>query len=382
MKKRTADISVLLLIFTTMTLMPERAGAQTEGHWVFYRSNAAGMALEKIPAPVEPEGMEEVERKVSEARDRPAQERARPVFVLKKRSLPSGGEVELLLEEGEAVYRVERKMTKAGFAEREFRDGEKVRERIEREGKPVFEWVLNNDGSSTERNYYREDGRLISCIETEYRGEEKIAAKSILYVTDSSGKLGQVRKNGELSSYVFDSEGTLRCEWHTGTETDETDSREIELVSYSRNGGYRMETGDKEGPIRVRRSVAQNGGVMVETRNVQSGVEIREWYDEADRLVRRITRGEEGLRRETYGYENGRLESERLRSPGTDREKAYFYDNEGEIMMVRVTEQGELSREIVYRKDEERLETIYRNGEPLYRNLYRGEDLVKREYIE
>ncbi|MFO7849173.1 MAG: hypothetical protein R6V67_04350 [Spirochaetia bacterium] len=351
MEHRRAALKAAVLLGMSVFLWVHDLPAQQRDNWDYYRSNAVGMKLEKISPDQTPE------------------------FVLKIRTLPSGTREEVLLQQGEEVYTIRVKKRGRETVEQEFRDGVKVRETRKKSGRPVYEWEKGEDNEAREREYRWDGESLLSY--TERIGDKE---NEVVYLTGSEGRLGQVRENGKITSYVHSEEGELSGEWISSGDKDE-------IISYGTGGRYTVQLWNREELVSSKISIPENGALRVIQKDESTGEEVTEIYDEEDRLREKTIRKEGILTRETYSYNNGRLTEKTLRSPKRDRVFLYSYDEEGELRRVDVREDGRRSKKIIYRGGDdqesgEREEVIYRNEKPLYRDVYRGEELILRESID
>jgi hypothetical protein len=212
--------------------------AQAATSWSYYRSNAIGMALE----PLYPDSGENGRRGEAVRPDEPAGADGEEMFgagkgekwVLKRRSTGPGEFEEILLEDGERYSRTLRKRRGARVTELEYRSGQKVRETVFEEGRPVYEWELDEPGTEgevTERSYRWDGEELLSVDETGGDGEAER-----VYLNGGDGMLGQVRRNGRVSNYAQGEEGRIRSEWHRRNGT-------VEIVRYGEGRAASMGTG-------------------------------------------------------------------------------------------------------------------------------------------
>ncbi|MFP4489928.1 MAG: hypothetical protein ACLFNZ_00520 [Spirochaetaceae bacterium] len=357
--------AVLIAVIASILFSQSLSAQQQKGSWVYYKSNAVGMALEKISP-------EEAQREPEDAQSTP--ENGPPEFILKKRTLPSGIREEVLLHSGEEIYtkRIEKQGKER--VEREFREGEKAREIIERSGRPVYEWEMGEDKKAVEREYRWDGEELLSCTE-KTEGEEK----EIIYLSGTDGRLGQVRENGKITSYVHSGNGDLEGEWISREDKDE-------IISYGPGGQYSAYIWDRDEQVRSRTSIPEDGSLRVIRKDKATGEETTEIYDADNRLKERKMRKNGVLTRETYTYTHSRISEKKVRSPNRERIFLYSYNPEGDLEEVDVRENGRRIKKILYHREDTREDTreeiIYRNEKPLYRDVYRGEELILRESVE
>lgn len=350
MNSRQRGICIILLSLAGIGFSSVEAEAKDS---TYYRSNNLGMALEEIS----PRQLDD------------------HTFVLRRNSNKSRVD-ELLYKNGQEYRRAEYEWKNDLKYARFYKDGDLIRESIERAGRLREERIIT-PGAVERRVYEWEQGQLesVKIIQDEKEWTEE-------YVRGTDGTLQQVLRADNKNEpriagiYSGSQRGKSQTQWHF-TE----DGSSYFYYLNPEEGEQQVTEKYRDGALSYRReTVRKNDTRVVEEQFFEQEKRIHTVFnDEGRKLYSRIETPE-GTIREEYTYIDGRLSEVQRRGPETE-ERILYTPREGTPPDEKILRNGKLKKEVFYHEEERRTEVLYRNGEAIARIEYRGEDVVKRSSL-
>ena len=360
---------VPLVLLVLLVLLGAAAAAQTPALPAgaqLYRSNAIGMALERITP----------------------QQRGDHTHVLSvERS--DGLEVRRLFTGGEETRRWETRRTEGGQRrERVFEDGEpRTVRRFSTDGL-LLEETTYRAGGPAERRIFSYAGRRLSSMEV-FDGEGTSRFRE-RYLYTASGSLREVIRiypagSRSIASYNF---GSGRLE-----ETRHARDGLLRIYRYNSDGTPAVMQLWRDGRLVVeeRRTYQPESRVLRTVERDEGRARMLKEYDDRGRLIREVkadepaegtTGGAAGREEITYSYdEEGNLERKVSRSSAGRRSWVYHYDDAGELEQESYYVGRSLEKVTVYTEEDARYEEIYRRGRLFLRIYYRGGEKEREEFV-
>jgi antitoxin component YwqK of YwqJK toxin-antitoxin module len=351
MKKR---ILIIICLLVSLVLYAEEKE--------FYRSNALGMTLEKIPEYRRDEFSFVLSVEDGESGElRRLFRDGRQIKEYIRSYSPSG----LLLEEQtseDGILRKIRRFSERGIREELRYENGELKERIE---------YIYEDGVLQNRKTYDETGALSAHFEYHYLADGRLEYVRQLMLEE---KAKEIR-------FHYDGEG-IYAQWEGG-------SGEGELVRYNDAGrilsreGYR---GD-ELIYRERYEYAGSDAISSKIRKIifedfQKQDKIIRVYNDNEQLAEeRLYHRGELVSETTSTYEEGRLRS-RMRRSGALLEEWIFDFSADRMVSERYLRNGEIEYTIAYGGSGIRIKEVYNEGEAVVRIHFEGGEKIKEEILE
>lgn len=325
-----------------------------------YRSNAAGMRLERIP--------------------RSSMSLHRYVVEYERRE---GLETERFFEDGKLLREFRRAAGPGTTVREEEYSGEALVavRLLDAEGRDVSE-ELYSDGELSERREYRyRDGRVVRRLVFNSEGEQY---RSDEYRYGSGGALSQVRSVDAdgvgRTAYYAALDGRLIEEYHelpqlsirvrylrNGLPSDRTEFRNNEL---SLSVLYEYDAAHESTLTATRETDHERGTETVRRYNLDGEI--------AEEAVYQDGRLQTGFQ---YSYDEGLLVERRGIGRAAAELETYEYDEEGELLLVRFLSGGVVRRERSYLDNGAYTDLLYRGGEAVLRTHYSDDRRIREEVI-
>lgn len=345
-------------LLAAMVLLALAAPALTAQQ--FYRSNAAGSVVSRIPESA----------------------RGDYEYVLEVRR-EDGVRERRLYRDGDLLRRERASLDGRGRVTEEARYEQGVLREVRR---------FDERGRPVEELDYDTAGLLIERVEVAYEGDRRVAERHIdpegelLYTDrfeyDSAGRIRRVRRMRDTgvvrsTSYAYADGRLFEESFRSGNRTT--------VVRYDAGGRVAQREQRVDGELTEEQTYRYEGEDtrIVTTRSVGENRVRVERFVEGRIVATTVEVDGDVVSTSRHEYSDGRLFRVITEGPGIAgrRVERYEYDTEGELARRVVQLEGRVTREVLYSGERTREEITYRDGEPFLRVTYRDDNPVSRELV-